>query len=382
MTLLRDGRLEQPNSYGDRPTVTTRAFWQSGEASRVLGGPIAFDGPVRLIQGQQDKDVPWERGLQLFGLFHSADVQLTLVKDGDHRLSAAGRHPPAAAHRRGAADILTVLLAALLQSTAAPAAAAPLAAAPTDPATIRLQHCSTLATGADPAGGRARGDRLAQSERRLPGAPVPGAGLCRRTALAGGRRRVRVGSAYGPRRRTMRGPPASGHRPGNAWIAGGDGARAKAALDAAIARGTLIGQDRGEVYLDRARAFVAIGNMAAARSDLDPRDGGRGGRSAGMAAVGDAGTARQRPDAGAARHRPCRVARVRRSVRPARERQHRRARGPRRRRAHRLGRRRRRTVQRPGGGLRSRGAGAVRHGSGCGRQPLSYVPFVRRANGS
>ena len=87
MTLLRDGRLEQPNPYGDRPTVTTRAFWQSGEASRVLGGPIAFDGPVRLIQGQQDKDVPWERGLQLFGLFRSADVQLTLVKDGDHRLS-------------------------------------------------------------------------------------------------------------------------------------------------------------------------------------------------------------------------------------------------------------------------------------------------------
>lgn len=87
MTLLRERRLERPNPYGDAPTVTTAAFWQSGEAHRVLGGPIAFDGPVRLLHGQADRDVPWERGLQLFGLFRSADVQLTLIKDGDHRLS-------------------------------------------------------------------------------------------------------------------------------------------------------------------------------------------------------------------------------------------------------------------------------------------------------
>lgn len=86
-TILRDGRIEQPNDYGDTPTVTTRGFWASGEANKMMTGPIAFDGPVRLLQGQRDKEVPWERALTLAGLFRSDAVQTVLVKDGDHRLS-------------------------------------------------------------------------------------------------------------------------------------------------------------------------------------------------------------------------------------------------------------------------------------------------------
>lgn len=86
-TILRDGRIEQPNDYGDTPTVTTRDFWASGEANKVMTGPIAFDGPVRLLQGQRDREVPWERALTLAGLFRSDAVQTVLVKDGDHRLS-------------------------------------------------------------------------------------------------------------------------------------------------------------------------------------------------------------------------------------------------------------------------------------------------------
>jgi pimeloyl-ACP methyl ester carboxylesterase len=85
--ILRDGRIEQPNDYGDTPTVTTRGFWASGEANKVMTGPIAFDGPVRLLQGQRDQEVPWERALTLAGLFRSDAVQTVLVKDGDHRLS-------------------------------------------------------------------------------------------------------------------------------------------------------------------------------------------------------------------------------------------------------------------------------------------------------
>jgi pimeloyl-ACP methyl ester carboxylesterase len=85
--ILRDGRIEQPNDYGDTPTVTTRGFWTSGEANKVMTGPIAFDGPVRLLQGQRDSEVPWERVLTLAGLFRSDAVQTVLVKDGDHRLS-------------------------------------------------------------------------------------------------------------------------------------------------------------------------------------------------------------------------------------------------------------------------------------------------------
>jgi pimeloyl-ACP methyl ester carboxylesterase len=87
MTILREGRLEEPNPYGDTPTVTSRAFWESGEALRITHAPIAIDCPVRLLHGQQDKDVPWALSLQLATLLRSADVQTLLVKDGDHRLS-------------------------------------------------------------------------------------------------------------------------------------------------------------------------------------------------------------------------------------------------------------------------------------------------------
>jgi pimeloyl-ACP methyl ester carboxylesterase len=85
--LLQQGRLEQPSDYSDQPTVTTRAFWTSGEANRTMTGSIDFAGPVRLLQGQRDKEVPWERAVALAGLIRSDAVQTVLVKDGDHRLS-------------------------------------------------------------------------------------------------------------------------------------------------------------------------------------------------------------------------------------------------------------------------------------------------------
>ena len=87
MYLLQHGRLERPNPYGPKPTLYTRAFWQSGEANRVMFGEIAVDCPVRFLQGQKDPDVPWHRTCRLAELIRSADVQTWLVKDGDHRLS-------------------------------------------------------------------------------------------------------------------------------------------------------------------------------------------------------------------------------------------------------------------------------------------------------
>lgn len=56
----------------------------------MTASPIAIDCPVRLLHGQGDRDVPSHRTLHLFQMLRSADVQVTLIKDGDHRLSREG----------------------------------------------------------------------------------------------------------------------------------------------------------------------------------------------------------------------------------------------------------------------------------------------------
>ena len=84
------GRLEEASEYSDEPYVTTRAFWESGQANRLFGQEIAVDCPVRLLQGQRDDDVPWHHALRLAEALRSDDVQVVIVKDGDHRLSRDG----------------------------------------------------------------------------------------------------------------------------------------------------------------------------------------------------------------------------------------------------------------------------------------------------
>ena len=86
-TVAANGRIERPSDYGYDPMVITRGFWQSGQANLKLAGEVAIDCPVRLIHGQCDPDVPWETSLKLAAALRSSDVQTSLVKDGDHRLS-------------------------------------------------------------------------------------------------------------------------------------------------------------------------------------------------------------------------------------------------------------------------------------------------------
>ncbi len=77
----------EDNPYGPEPTPTHAGFWRDGEGQRLLDAPIALHCPVRLLHGQADADVPWETSVRLAERLESTDVVVTLIKDGDHRLS-------------------------------------------------------------------------------------------------------------------------------------------------------------------------------------------------------------------------------------------------------------------------------------------------------
>ena len=85
--LLAGETVLEENSYGPQPTPTHPGFWADGQTHLLTNREIALDCPVRLLQGQADPEVPWEICLQLAEDLRSADVQVHLVKDGDHRLS-------------------------------------------------------------------------------------------------------------------------------------------------------------------------------------------------------------------------------------------------------------------------------------------------------
>jgi pimeloyl-ACP methyl ester carboxylesterase len=84
--LARDGFVDRPSLYG-APYRYHAGLIADGAASRVLGGAIAVDCPVRLLHGQADPDVPWRLSLDVAARLRSSDVQVVLIKDGDHRLS-------------------------------------------------------------------------------------------------------------------------------------------------------------------------------------------------------------------------------------------------------------------------------------------------------
>ena len=86
-TLLRDGAWYRPSQYFDAPKPVTLALVEEGRRHLLLRDPVRFDGPVRLLHGMADADVPWQTSLRLVGALTTADVRVTLVKDGDHRLS-------------------------------------------------------------------------------------------------------------------------------------------------------------------------------------------------------------------------------------------------------------------------------------------------------
>ena len=76
----------RPSQYGE-PYPITRALIEEGRNHLVLGSAIDVGCPVRILQGAQDPDVPWQHAFALAHRLPSDDVVLTMIQDGDHRLS-------------------------------------------------------------------------------------------------------------------------------------------------------------------------------------------------------------------------------------------------------------------------------------------------------
>ena len=81
------GFFAEPSDYADEPYIYTRALIEDGRANRVMTGPIDTHCPVHILQGLADPDVPSGHALKLAALLPADDVTLSLIPDGDHRLS-------------------------------------------------------------------------------------------------------------------------------------------------------------------------------------------------------------------------------------------------------------------------------------------------------
>jgi pimeloyl-ACP methyl ester carboxylesterase len=81
------GQWERPSVYGDDPYPITKKLIEDGRKHLVMGKPIQVKCPVRILQGVLDPDVPWQHAMKLVSCLAQDDVTMTLIKDGDHRLS-------------------------------------------------------------------------------------------------------------------------------------------------------------------------------------------------------------------------------------------------------------------------------------------------------
>ena len=87
LKIEQTGVWARPSQYSEEPYPITRDLIEEGRKHLLLDGMIETGCPVRILQGVQDPDEPWQHTVELTARFARDDVVLTLVKDGDHRLS-------------------------------------------------------------------------------------------------------------------------------------------------------------------------------------------------------------------------------------------------------------------------------------------------------
>jgi pimeloyl-ACP methyl ester carboxylesterase len=86
-TIERDGVWMRPSQYSPQPYPITRTLIEDGRKHLLFDKPIEVGCPVHILQGMQDPDVPWRHAVALVEHMPGDAVDLTLIKDGDHRLS-------------------------------------------------------------------------------------------------------------------------------------------------------------------------------------------------------------------------------------------------------------------------------------------------------
>jgi pimeloyl-ACP methyl ester carboxylesterase len=86
-TIYDEGRIVLPSPYDPAGYLYTRSLVEDGDRNLVLRDAVSLTCPARLLHGMADESVPWQQSLKLAERLAGTDVTLTLIKDGDHRLS-------------------------------------------------------------------------------------------------------------------------------------------------------------------------------------------------------------------------------------------------------------------------------------------------------
>jgi len=82
-----EGVWMRESAYSPDPYPITRGLIEDGRHNLLLGDTIDAHAPVHILQGMKDPDVPWMHAMTLVEHLAGDCVTLSLIKDGDHRLS-------------------------------------------------------------------------------------------------------------------------------------------------------------------------------------------------------------------------------------------------------------------------------------------------------
>ena len=86
--VTENGVWSRPSAYEDGPYPITRSLIEDGRSHLMLDdGLPTLSCPLHILHGAQDPDVPLQVSLDLVAALENAEVTLTVVRDGDHRLS-------------------------------------------------------------------------------------------------------------------------------------------------------------------------------------------------------------------------------------------------------------------------------------------------------